>query len=70
MSEEGEKLEDLVPKLESAFNKIGVTLKDEEGQLRSTYDILEDLAEVYPTLDANTRQYIGENYSPYVQKCA
>lgn len=30
------------------------------GQLRSTYDILKDLAEVYPTLTANQRQYTAE----------
>lgn len=33
---------------------------DSEGQLRDTYDILEDLAKVYPTLTTNQRQYLGE----------
>lgn len=32
---------------------------DSEGQLRDTYDILEDLAKVYPTLTTNQRQYLG-----------
>lgn len=37
----------------------GINLMDSEGQLRDTYDILKDLAEVYPTLTTNQRQYLG-----------
>lgn len=35
-------------------------LDEATGQLRSTYDILSDLAEVYPNLTANQQQYLGE----------
>lgn len=39
----------------------GVDLLDEHtGQLRDTYDVLEDLAEVWETLTINERQYLGE----------
>ena len=70
VDEEGEKIVGFVPQLEQAFSKIGVTLQDSNGQIRNTYDILQDLANVYPTLDQNTKQYIGETCSPCVQKCA
>lgn len=60
VQEEGDEIVNLVPKLEDAFNGIGITLKDQNGQIRDTYSILKDLAEVYPYLDQNTKQYIGE----------
>ena len=47
VSEEGEILEGLVPKLQSAFDKFGISLTDANGDFRSTYDILGDLASVY-----------------------
>ena len=43
--------------MEEAFNKLGITLMDENGQIKNTYDILKELAEVSPTLDKNTQTY-------------
>jgi TP901 family phage tail tape measure protein len=57
---ESDDFSQLTPKLEAAFNSIGVGLKDNEGQIRDTYSILQDLAAVYPMLDQNTKQYIAE----------
>ena len=46
-------------KLTKIYADLGISLKDDEGQLRSTYDILGDLAEQWDKLDSNTQQYIA-----------
>ena len=43
--------------MEKDFNKIGITLQGTDGQLKSTFDILSELAEVWDTLDQNTKNY-------------
>lgn len=65
----------LVPKMEEEFNKIGITLKDSNGQMKSTYDILGEMATAYKGLDNNTKNYYsalvgGKVFCHYVQKCA
>lgn len=48
--------------LESITSKYGkmVSIFGSDGNLRSTFEILKDLAEVYPKLTENERQFIGE----------
>src|SRR5574344_653944 len=61
LDDEGNQVADLVPKLESEFSSLtGKTLTDANGQIRSTYDIAKDLAEVWPTLTENQKTYFGE----------
>ena len=42
---------------EKDFNKLGITLYDADGQLKSTFKIMTELANVYPNLDKNTKTY-------------
>ena len=61
IDEDGEAIEGLAPKLQKAFKKYAnIDIQDQNGELRSTYDILSDLAEVYPTLTSKKKQYLGE----------
>ncbi len=46
-------------KLTKIYNDLGIELKDENGQLRSHYDILGDLAGVWNTLSENQQKYIA-----------
>lgn len=46
-------------KLSAIYDKLGISLKDENGQLRSTYDILKDLSEKWDTLSENEQKYIS-----------
>lgn len=56
-NEEGEQDLTLVPKMESNFNKLGLTLYGQNGQLKSTFDIFKDLSGVWKDLDTNTKNY-------------
>ena len=56
-NEEGEQDLTLIPKMESDFKKLGLTLYGQNGQLKSTFDIFNDLSGVWKDLDANTRNY-------------
>lgn len=51
-----------VSALATEFDRIaGIQIFDEDtGILRDTYDILEDMATVFPTLTANQQQYLSE----------
>lgn len=61
IDEDGEAIEGLAPKLQQAFKEYAnIDIQDQNGELRSTYDILSDLAEVYPTLTSKEKQYLGE----------
>lgn len=61
IGEDGEAIDGLVPKLQKAFKEYAnIDIQDENGELRSTYDILSDLAKVYPSLTSKRRQYLGE----------
>lgn len=57
MDDAGNKDLELSAKMESAFNKLGITLMDSNGQMKSTFQILSELAEKYPELDQNTKNY-------------
>lgn len=51
----------LVAKMGDEFERFaGIKLTDAQDQMRSTYEILEDMARVFPTLDKNTRQYLTQ----------
>lgn len=45
--------------LTQIYNDLGIALYDSSGQMRSTYDILADLASQWDSLDKNTQQYIA-----------
>lgn len=60
VDEDGEAIDGLSAELESAFGSIGVAIEDANGDLRSTYDILHDYSQVFPTLTSEQRQYFGE----------
>lgn len=57
MDDEGNQNLELVASMEKDFNKLGLTLYDSNGQLKSTFKIMTDLAEKYPELDRNTQNY-------------
>ena len=60
VSETGETIDGLSAKLQSTFKRIaGIDIETATG-LRSTYDILQDMANVFPTLTERQRQYLGE----------
>lgn len=62
IGEDGEAIEGLMPKLQKDFMEIAkISIIDPEtGGLRSTYDILSDMAKVFPTLTSQQRQYLSE----------
>lgn len=64
MKEDGEAVEGLIPKIEKALQKYtggAVSMIDAtNGGLRSTYDVLKDLAKVYPTLSKEAKAYLNE----------
>ena len=46
-------------KITEIYDGLGIALKDSEGQIRSTYDILADLAEQWDNLSKNEQEYIA-----------
>lgn len=60
IDEDGQAIEGLAPKLAGAFGEVGVPILDQEGNLRSTFDILRDYAGVYDSLSDVQRQYLNE----------
>ena len=46
-------------KLTDIYDSLGIALKDSNGQIRSTYDILADLAEQWDNLSKNEQEYIA-----------
>lgn len=45
--------------MKEVYEGLGITLFDQEGQLRSSYEIFSDLAAIWNTLDKNTQNYIA-----------
>ena len=45
--------------LKEVYEGLGIALYDSEGQLRSSYDILYDLSQIWNRLDTNTQNYIA-----------
>jgi TP901 family phage tail tape measure protein len=60
MNDEGEEDLELIPKLQGAFNKLGLTLTDSNGNLKSTFEILKELAPVYQTMTNDQKAWITE----------
>ncbi|MCB6286912.1 phage tail tape measure protein [[Clostridium] scindens] len=60
VDEDGSSIDGLGAKLQESFGSIGVNIEDANGELRSTYDILSDYANVYDTLDSKQKQYFAE----------
>lgn len=61
IDEDGQAIDGLVPKLQKDFKDIAnIDIQDSDGNLRSTYDILADMAKVFPTLSTKQQQYLGE----------
>lgn len=46
-------------KITQIFNDIGVAMYDQDGQLKSAYDLLSGLSDKWDTLDGNTQKYIA-----------
>lgn len=60
MDDEGEKNLELMAKMEGLFNKLGKTVYNTDGTLKNTYDLLGELADVYPDLTAAEKAYVTE----------
>ena len=46
-------------KLKDIYSGLGIELMDSNGQIRSTYDILEDLSKQWDGLTKNEKEYIA-----------
>ena len=61
VGEDGEAIDGLAPKLQSMFKEIaGIDIEDTNGELRSTFDIISDLAKVADDLSSKERQLLFE----------
>lgn len=60
VDEDGQEIDGFSAKLSKAFEKIGVSIEDSNGNLRSTYAILSDYAKIYPQLTSEQQQYYAE----------
>ena len=60
MSEDEEKVDGLTAKLEGDFNKLGLTLYDTNGDLKSTYQILGELSKEYKNMSVAQKAYYTE----------
>lgn len=60
MSDEGEEDLELMSKMEDLFNKLGKTVYETDGSLKNTYELLGELADVYPELTAAEKAYVTE----------
>lgn len=76
VSEDGEELSATMNDLIESMT--GVKVETDDGQLRSTYDILKEIGEVWDELDTKQQALLSEEIAgknrvtiaPYVQKCA
>lgn len=71
MNDEGEELENMIPKIEASFNSIGLTLKKNENTFKSTFEIFTDLRDVWDDLSDMKRAEIlelvaGKILPPYI----
>ena len=60
MDDEGEENLELMSQMEGLFNKLGKTVYNTDGTLKNTYDLLGELADVYPSLTAAEKAYVTE----------
>lgn len=63
LSESGESIDGLAPKLEKLYKGIGVSITDANGQLLDIYTIMGNLNKVWGTLTPNMKQYIAQQSS-------
>jgi len=60
ISESGEEIDGLMPELQETFKEFaGIDIQTVNGEMRSTYDILKDLAGVWHTLNDEQKAHIG-----------
>lgn len=52
---------DYMPKLENAFNRIGISLKETDDSFKSTYQIMKELAEVWDDISDFQRAELLES---------
>lgn len=60
MTEDEEKVDGLTASLEKDFNKLGLTLYETNGSLKSTYEILKELSIAYQDMDTAQKAYYTE----------
>ena len=60
MDDEGETSLELMAQMEALFGKLGLSVYKTDGSLKSTYEILKDLAPVYKEATAAEKAYITE----------
>lgn len=58
MDEEGEKSLEVQAQMEELFSKLGLTVYKQNGQIKNTYELMKDLAGVYPTLTTAQKAYV------------
>lgn len=61
---------EIIPKFEEQMKSLGVTMRDQDGQILSTYNILNQVAQKYGEMDKNTQlmvsQLLGGKYQANV----
>lgn len=67
MNDAGEQDIELVSSLQNQFGKLGISLTGTDGQLKSTYDILSELSQIWGTLDKNTQSWIASTVAGKTQ---
>lgn len=60
LTESGEAIEGLTPKLKELYDSIGVAITDSEGQMLDIYTIMDNLNKVWDTLSPNVQQNISQ----------
>lgn len=60
MNDEGEKDLDVQAKMETLFNKLGISVYKANGELKNTYEIMGTLAPVYEKLSNAEKAYVTE----------
>lgn len=59
MTAEGKTSTKFQAKMQKEFDRLGISLKDSGGQMKSTYQILGELSNQWGDLDANTKNYFA-----------
>ena len=60
LTESGEAIEGLTPKLKGLYDSIGVAITDSEGEMLDIYTIMDNLNKVWDTLSPNVQQNISQ----------
>ena len=58
MDDNGEESLEVMSKMQKLFGKLGLTVYDTNGDIKSTYDLLKDLAGVFPNLTKAEKAYV------------